>query len=111
MIAEMQNSMTRTPYRKAGSLRIMWLIARRQMLEAMRTRAALVSLGFFLVFQTVLVLISLQPLAQGHLSPQATGFVGTLMAFYLLYTGLMPITPAVGIASGVFAGDKERGCL
>jgi ABC-type Na+ efflux pump permease subunit len=33
------------------------------------------------------------------------------MAFYLLFVGLMPATPAIGIASGVFAGDKERGCL
>lgn len=29
----------------------------------------------------------------------------------MLFVGLMPATPAIGIASGVFAGDKERGSL
>ncbi|HEY6411221.1 MAG TPA: hypothetical protein VIY29_27495, partial [Ktedonobacteraceae bacterium] len=48
---------------------------------------------------------------QGHLSPREMSFAGTLMAFYLLFVGLMPSTPSIGIASGVFAGDKERGCL
>jgi len=89
----------------------MWLIAWRQIGEAMRNRSTLVMTGFFLMIQTVLIWISLRPLAQGHVSPKEAGFVGTLMAFYLLYVGLMPTTPAVGIASGVFAGDKERGCL
>src|SRR5262249_37638251 len=36
---------------------------------------------------------------------------GILLAFFLLFVGLMPATPAVSIASGAFAGDKERGSL
>ena len=111
MLADTQNAMTCAPYRKVSSLRTMWLIARRQISEAMRNRSTLIMTGFFLLLQTVLIWLSLRPLAQEHLSPGVAGFVGTLMAFYLLYVGLMPTTPAVGIASGVFAGDKERGCL
>lgn len=110
-MTETQSSIVRTPYRKASLLSAMWLIARRQMFEAMATRSTLVMLAFFLVLQAVLVVISLQPLAQSHLSPQTADSVGTFMALYLLYVGLIPITPAVGIASGVFAGDKERGSL
>jgi ABC-2 type transport system permease protein len=33
------------------------------------------------------------------------------MAFFLLFAGLLPSAPAISIAAGVFAGDKERGCL
>jgi ABC-type Na+ efflux pump permease subunit len=102
---------TSTSYTKASSLYIAWLIAWRQMVEAVRTRSTLVMTGFFLVFQTILVLISLGPMVQGTLSPREMSFAGTLMAFYLLFVGLMPSTPSIGIASGVFAGDKERGCL
>ena len=111
MSAETQNTLTHATYTKASSLRIAWLIAWRQMVEAIRTRSALVMTGFFLIFQTVLVWISLGPMLQGPLSPRGMSFAGTFMAFYLLFVGLMPSTPAIGIASGVFAGDKERGCL
>ncbi len=107
----LQKAIVHTSYKKASPLYITWLIARRQISEALRTRSTLVMTGFFLLLQTVLVWISLRPLAQGHLSSSEAGFVGVLMAFYLLYVGLMPTTPAVGIAAGVFAGDKERGCL
>jgi ABC-type Na+ efflux pump permease subunit len=109
--AMLQNAMKPTSYHKANSLRITWLIAWRQIGEAFRNRSTIVMTGFFLLLQTVLIWFSLRPLAQGHVSPREADFVGTLMAFYLLYVGLMPTTPAVGIAAGVFAGDKERGCL
>jgi ABC-2 type transport system permease protein len=111
MSAEPHTPVTNTSYTKASSLYITWLIAWRQMVEAVRTRSTLVMTGFFLVFQTIIVLISLGPMVQGHLSPRETSFAGTLMAFYLLFVGLMPSTPSISIASGVFAGDKERGCL
>jgi ABC-type Na+ efflux pump permease subunit len=103
--------MTHATYTKTSSARIIWLIAWRQIVEAMRTRSTLVMTGFFLVFQTILVLISLGPMIQGQLSPREMTFAGAFMAFFLLFVGLMPSTPAIGIASGVFAGDKERGCL
>src|SRR6516165_4161351 len=101
---------TRVSYKKASTPHITWLIARRQMLEAIRDRSTLMLSGIFLIIQTVLVLISVGPALQDHtvVGLQRAGF---LMAFYLLFVGLMPATPAIGIASGVFAGDKERGCL
>ena len=110
MNTELQSNASRVPYKKANTLYIMWLIARRQMLEAIRDRSTLMLSGMFLIIQTVLVLISVGPALQDHTIAglQRAGF---LMAFYLLFVGLMPATPAIGIASGVFAGDKERGCL
>ena len=80
------------------------------MLEAIRDRSTLMMSGIFLVVQTVLVLISVGPALQDH-TVDGLSKAGFLMAFYLLFVGLMPATPAIGIASGVFAGDKERGCL
>jgi ABC-type Na+ efflux pump permease subunit len=80
------------------------------MLEAIRDRSTLITSGFFLVLQTVLVLISVVPAMSDH-SAKGMSNAGFLMAFYLLFVGLMPSAPAIGIASGVFAGDKERGSL
>src|SRR5438876_7482619 len=110
MNTETQSYEARATYKKASTLQITWLIARRQMLEAIRDRSTLMMSGMFLIVQTVLVLISVGPALQDHtiVGLQRAGF---LMAFYLLFVGLMPSTPAIGIASGVFAGDKERGCL
>src|SRR5438270_5118303 len=105
-----QSNTTRATYKKASTLHITWLIARRQMLEAIRDKSTLMMTGMFLIVQTVLVLISVGPALQDHTTVglQRAGF---LMAFYLLFVGLLPATPANGIASGVFAGDKERGSL
>ncbi len=110
MNTDIQSNTTRATYKKASTLHITWLIARRQMHEAIRDRSTLIMSGMFLILQTVLVLISVGPALQDHtiVGLQRAGF---LMAFYLLFVGLMPATPAIGIASGVFAGDKERGCL
>lgn len=110
MIADTHNAAMRTTYKKAGTLSTAWLIAWRQMLEAIRDRSTLITSGFFLVLQTVLVLISVVP-AMGDHSAKGMSNAGFLMAFYLLFVGLMPSAPAIGIASGVFAGDKERGSL
>ena len=110
MNIDTQSGTTRITYKKASTPHIMWLIARRQMVEAIRDRSTLMMSGMFLIIQTVLVLISVGPALQDHTAVglQRAGF---LMAFYLLFVGLMPATPAIGIASGVFAGDRERGCL
>ena len=110
MNTETQSYTTHATYKKASTLQITWLIARRQMLEAIRDRSTLMMSGIFLIFQTVLVLISVGPALQDH-TQAGLSKAGFLMAFYLLFVGLMPATPAIGIASGVFAGDKERGCL
>src|SRR5713226_5253989 len=110
MNTETQSYTARATYKKASTPQITWLIARRQMLEAIRDRSTLILSGIFLAFQTVLVLISVGPALQDHTLAglQKAGF---LMAIYLLFVGLMPSAPAIGIAAGVFAGDKERGSL
>src|SRR5207302_2123630 len=111
MMAQTQHVRTRSSYTQPNSVLSAWLIAKRQMLEALRDRSTLIMTGFLLVIQAVVMLSLLQPLAQGHLSPKEAASTGALMVFGLLYVGLLPVTPAVGIASGVFAGDKERGSL
>ncbi|MDQ2713779.1 MAG: hypothetical protein M3Z08_02605 [Chloroflexota bacterium] len=111
MNVQTSNATIQAAYTKASALRITWLIAWRQIVEAVHTRSMLVMMAFFLVFQTVLVLISLGPMLQGPLSPHEASMAGLFMAFYLLLVGLMPSTSSIGIAAGVFAGDKERGSL
>jgi ABC-2 type transport system permease protein len=110
MNTETQSYTARATYKKASTIQITWLIARRQILEAVRERSTLVMSGFFLALQTVLVLVSVGPNLHEH-TPAGLSRAGFLMAFYLLFVGLMPATSAIGIASGVFAGDKERGSL
>ena len=110
MIGDTHTTRGRVAYKKAGTFRAIWLIARRQMLEAIRDRSTLTTAGFLLVMQTVLVLVALAPDMR---DPSAQGLknAGFMMAFYLLVVGLMPSATAIGIASGAFAGDKERGSL
>ena len=110
MHVETQNSRTYTTHQRASTLHITWLIARRQIGEAVRDRSTLIMSGFFLAFQTVLVLLSVGPALQDH-TQKGLSNAGVLMAFFLLFVGLLPATPAVSIASGAFAGDKERGSL
>jgi len=110
MNTETQSYTAHTTYNKASAQQITWLIARRQIGEAVRDRSTLIMSGFFLAFQTVLVLISVGP-ALGDHTQNGLSNAGGLLAFFLLFVGLMPATPAIGIASGVFAGDKERGSL
>ncbi len=110
MIVDTPTPMTRVASKKAETLSAIWLIARRQMLEAIRDRSTLTTAGFLLVLQTVLVLVALAP-AMGDHSTKGMNNAGFMMAFYLLVVGLMPSATAIGIASGAFAGDKERGSL
>ncbi|HEV2660505.1 MAG TPA: ABC transporter permease, partial [Ktedonobacteraceae bacterium] len=100
-----------TVYAKPATLQTIWLIARRQMLDAMRDRSTLIMTGFFLILQAGLIWFSLNGSLRGHIAPREAATIGGVMAFFLLYAGLIPSAPAIGIASGVFAGDKERGCL
>src|SRR5436309_15902207 len=103
MVAETQDAIVHATRRKPGIMRMIWLIAWRQIVEAVRNRSTFITTGFFLVLQTVMVLLVLRPLLSGPVAPKDVGIAGTLIAFYLLFAGLMPTTPAVSIASGVFA--------
>lgn len=94
-----------------GDLRMMWLIARRAALEALRDRMTLLMSVFFaFVLPLGLLLLVLRPMASSG-DADAESTLGTLLAFYLLLVGLMPAVSAVGIAAGQFAGEKERGIL
>ncbi|MEO7019582.1 MAG: ABC transporter permease [Ktedonobacteraceae bacterium] len=110
MLIHEQHMPNHARYTPPATLHMIWLIAWRQMDEAVRNRSTLILAGFSVIFPLVIVLFSLRDVMTAT-SPSERIFVGTIMAFYLLWAGLMPSTPAIGIASGVFAGDKERGCL
>lgn len=99
-----------TSYTPLSILPTLWLIARRQMVEALWTRSSLVMFGVSLVINTFIVWSTIQPSIHNH-SPNGQLVIGNTLAFLLLFVALLNSQPAVGIAAGVFAGDKERGCL
>jgi len=103
--AEVSASASYTPL---PTLPAIWLVARRQLVEALWTRSSLVMFGVSLVINTFIVWSTLQPQNQ---SPNGHSAIGNTLAFLLLFVALLNSQPAVGIAAGVFAGDKERGCL
>src|SRR5436305_12589828 len=108
MITEKQNSTARATYKKASALRITWVIAWRQIIEAVRDRSMLVMTGFSIGLPLVILFFILSSALK---SPRAASSAGSTILFFLLWIGVTTTTPAIGIASGVFAGDKERGCL
>ncbi|HEY0757425.1 MAG TPA: hypothetical protein VGD98_25960 [Ktedonobacteraceae bacterium] len=102
------HALSTTAYRPTSTLQTIWLIARRQMLEAMRGRTTVTMLIFSLALLTGMVWFTLRPLVD---TPNPGSFAGTMIAFYLSYVGLLNSQSSIGVAAGVFAGDKERGCL
>lgn len=88
-----------------------WLIARRAAREALTDRLSLVlGLGIAVLGPVGLILLVIAPMAPSigtALDPE----VGSAAAFDLLIVGLLPTVTAIGIASGEFAGEKERGLL
>jgi ABC-type Na+ efflux pump permease subunit len=97
-------------YKAASTLSTLWLIARRQAREAIMTRTTFIMIGFFLVFQTAMVLFVLGPSVKDH-STKGLAATSLLLSFLLAFMGLMFSQSSIGIAAGVFAGDKERGAL
>jgi len=92
-----------------GDAAMIGLIAARAAVEALRDRMTLAMSVFFAVVLPVgLLLLINGPLRSGA---SANGDLGGTLAFYLLVIGLLPAASAVGIASGQFAGEKERGVL
>lgn len=99
-----------TRYTPANTLSATWLIAKRQALEAIMTRTTLIMMVFWLAFLTVMVVFVLGGGVDNH-STQGQATTATEIAFLLALMGLMFSQTSIGIAAGVFAGDKERGCL
>lgn len=97
------------PFERRSALATMLIIARRGALEALRDRSTLLSgLIAALVFPAFLILSIIRSLAA---DPRATSALGVSMAILMTTVGLVNTSSAVGIASGVFAGEKEKGNL
>jgi ABC-type transport system involved in multi-copper enzyme maturation permease subunit len=89
---------------------MLWLIARRAAVDAIQDRLSLLmGFGFAVLVPILLVIVEVRSLVPNAASgdPALEG----ALAFNLLVVGLLPTVSAVGIASGQFAGEKERGIL
>ena len=96
---------------RPGDLQMTWLIARRAAVEALQDRLSLLmGVGFAVVVPILLVVVEVRSLARSATAGADPAFEAAL-AFNLLVVGLLPTVSAVGIASGQFAGEKERGIL
>lgn len=94
-----------------SDLQTTWLIARRAAVESLRDRmTVVVSLMWALVVPMLIVLLEIRPQAS-HGDVAGRGGLGALVTIYLFVVGLMPAGGAIGIASGLFAGEKEQGSL
>lgn len=94
-----------------GDLRTTWLIARRAALEALRDRMTLgVSIVLSLAIPVVVVLLELAPRLERS-GGVAGDDLATTIAAYLLGVGLLPASGSIGIAAGLFAGEREQGTL
>jgi ABC-type Na+ efflux pump permease subunit len=101
--------MTERVFTPPGEMATTWLIARRAAIEALRDRLTLISSVFFAAVLPIGVLfMAVRPLVEGDVSE--TSLTSTL-ATLVLVVGLSPALAAMGIASGQFAGEKERGLL
>jgi ABC-type Na+ efflux pump permease subunit len=101
-------------YTPPGTSATAWLIARRGALESLRDRSTMVANTFFaLVIPALLAVLVVRPQAAqaAHAAGGKEAALGTAMAAYLLVVGLLPSSGSVGIAAGVFAGEKEQGNL
>src|SRR5260370_13080078 len=88
-----------------------WLIARRAAIDALQDRLSLLmGVAFALIVPVVLVLVILRPMVSGP-SADSELSLGDVLAFNLLVVGLLPTSAAIGIASGQFAAEKERGMV
>jgi ABC-type Na+ efflux pump permease subunit len=97
------------PVPRVGDLTATWLIARRGALESLHdTMTVAVSSVFALAVPLALVVAVLLPFAEKR---EDVGSLGMAISTYLLVVGLMPSTGSIGVASGMFAGEKEKGSL
>lgn len=86
--------------------RTTWIIARRAAIESVHDRMTLIfSATMALVLPFLIVLLVIRPQATHNAG------LGTLLAVYLLIAGLLPSNGSIGVAAGVFAGEKEQGNL
>lgn len=112
MTTETQAITPHTTYPLPSTLSTAWLIARRSAVESLRDRTTVITSSIFaLVVPIIIVLSVIRPAALHLGTPSARAGFGTLLALYIYVVGMFPSSGAASIASGVFAGEKERGCL
>lgn len=112
MAFETIETTSHTVYPLPSSPRAAWLIARRSALESLRDRTTVIMSSIFaLVVPIFIVLTVIRPVALHMATPQSRAGFGVMFALYIYVVGMFPSSGAVSIASGVFAGEKERGCL
>jgi hypothetical protein len=101
-----------TPYARPSDARTLLLIAQRGAIESLRDRMTLgFNLFFSLAFPIGMVLAVVRPQANTLINGGRLDALGSALALYLLSIGLAPATAAVGVASGQFAGELEKGNL
>jgi ABC-type Na+ efflux pump permease subunit len=90
-----------------GDLRMTWLIARRGAIESLRDRMTVGASALLSLVVPIFVVLSLvRPRALA-----SSADLGAAIAVFLLGVGLGPAGGAIGIAAGLFAGEKEQGNL
>ncbi|HEX5416090.1 MAG TPA: ABC transporter permease subunit [Chloroflexota bacterium] len=94
-----------------SDLRSAWYIARRAALESLRDPMTVgISATWSLVVPYFIVLFLVHPqTSQFGFAP--VGSLGEVIATFILLVGLMPASGSLGIAAGLFAGEKEHGTL
>jgi ABC-type Na+ efflux pump permease subunit len=89
-----------------------WLIARRAAVESLRDRnTAITNLAMVVALPLLVTFYLILPSATLAASPIASDVVGAPIALVVLIIGIFPAGGSVGIAAGVFAGEKEQGNL
>jgi ABC-type Na+ efflux pump permease subunit len=91
---------------------VAWLLARQEGGAVLQNRTnALLGAIMIALLPTILVLLTLRPVAARATAADAGGALGVLMAIDLLVVGLLPVTLAVMAAGNAFAGEHEGGSL
>ena len=99
-------------YPPPSALRTAWLIARRAALESLRDRnTAITNVLMVVVLPAFVAFYLVAPGAGQVLSSGGRQALSIQLAIYLLAIGVFPSGGSVGIAAGVFAGEKEQGNL
>lgn len=92
--------------------RMAWLIARRAALESLRDRnTSITNLLMVLLLPAAVAFFLVAPSVSQAPSSTIGGGLDAEIALLLLVVGIFPSGGSVGIAAGVFAGEKEQGNL
>jgi ABC-type Na+ efflux pump permease subunit len=112
LIAPNATKTAQPAYTPPGALRTTWLIARRAAIESLRDRnTALTNIIMVVVLPALVALDLVLPGAAHAITFGQQQGLGVQLAIYLLAVGIFPSGGSVGIAAGVFAGEKEQGNL